>query len=301
MPRVNDLNKKTSGGVFGDSKPAAPTTTAALTQSKQPTAAEQKALQKAASGVKIPEFLQKSTLPELASGELTGYVGFCDQRSKNFVQMTQAGIKPGETYICKDGKFTKAYPLEFFLCMGDSFRTTMEGQDGEFTFATRDLVTPLKQLADTTGNPSALKAEPHYAVLLIVNLNGSLIPIKADIRGTKAKAAEGPIRAMEAANSPEWLRLSNAHQATAAFPHPFGRVYNIVTTQYTTFKASGRSGFVAKSQSNPATVDQMQMLIDAMGDDDFNSTLEEARNNYNMRIDFLDKLVAGETAPATGS
>lgn len=181
---------------------------------------------------------------------------------------------------------------------------------GDFTFVTRDLETPLRELADQiapedTRDPrekrkraACLRAEPHYTCLCLALLGESLVPVKADFRGTKSGAASSAIIAVESARDPEWLRLSEAHKVTGAFPHPWGRVWNQVTTKYKVGKASGNSFHVANCVSKPATVDQMQLLVDAFNDADFLAKLDEAEQGYRLRLEFLDKVAAGEEEPA---
>lgn len=276
-----------------------------------PTAAETKALQKAAGSVKLPAFLQRATLPQLISGELNGYVGFADVQSKNWPQMQAAGLEPGDPFMFKDGAYTILKPLKFFLVMGDTLRTTMEGQDGTFTFVTRDLETPLKDIAASveieglTGKvleaalnmrKSILKAEPHYVCLILVEVGETLVPIKADFRGTKTGAAESAVRAVEFAGTSEWLKQGEAHKVTAAYPHPFGRVWNVVTTMPKTGRTSGNNFFVARCQSKPATVTQMQLLIDHLAEEQFLEDFAEAERNYQGRLEFLDKVATGSEA-----
>lgn len=275
---------------------------------KAPSANETKALQKAASGIKLPAFLQKATLPQLISGELNGYVGFADVQSKNWPQMQQAELEPGDPFMFKDGNYTPLKPLEFFLVMGDTLRSTMVGQEGTFTFVTRDLETPLKDIAASieteglkgpmlevaqTQKRDILKAEPHYVCLIIVKVGETLVPIKADFRGTKTGATEPAVRAVEFAGTPDWLKQSEAHKATAAYPHPFGRVWNVVTTMPKVGRTSGNNFFVARCQSRPATITQMQMLVDHFAEEQFVTDLEEAERNYQGRLEFLDKIAAG--------
>lgn len=264
-----------------------------------------KALAKAASAIPLPAFLERATLPELVSAELNGYAGFADSNSKNWVQMQGVGLATGDPFIVKDGQYIKCKPLEYFLLCGESFRSTMVGKEGAFKFVTRDLEVPLKEIASqypTEGltGPALeaakekishiLKAEPHYVCLLLVKVGDQLVPIKADFRGTKSGAAESAVRAVESAATPEWMKLSEAHKVTGAFQHPFGRVWNSVTTQHKVGRSSGNSFYVARCNSTPATVAQMQILVDAFGDEAFVQELEDAEKNYQQRIEYLDKL-----------
>lgn len=261
---------------------------------KEPVAAPNvRALQKAAGEVQMPAFLQRLSLPEVIPYEQSGYIGFADTQSKNWASMQAAGIEAGQAFLYKDKTYTLLDPFEYVLLMGEAFRTTMEGKEGKFTFVTRDTETPLREFA--AANPKALKAEPHYCCLCLVHVGGALVPVKGDFRGTKSGAAESAILAVQSAESPEWLRISDAHKVTSAFPQPFGRVWNTVTTQYKVSKSSGNPYFQGKCQPTPSTIDQMQLIVDSFANPEFVASLEEAERNYQSRIEFLDKIASGET------
>lgn len=259
------------------------------------------ALQKSAKGLQLPAFLQELHLPELVPGGVNaGYVGFVDQKSKKYGLMKDAGCDDGDPFIFYQQQYHLAKPLEFFLLKGDSFRTTMVGQDGKFMFVTRDIDTPLRQLAEEAPEkmkPHILKAEPHYSCLLLALLGDTLVPVKADFRGTKAGAGSSAILAVKSAAEPDWLRISNDHKATAVFPQPFGRVWNSVTTKYKVGKGSGNSFYVANCVSKPATMDQMQLLVNYFNDPDSVAELEDAERTYETRVAFLDKIAEGESDP----
>ncbi len=335
MPTVNKLNK---GKATAAPAPAAPTKPVPAKPSAPPakppgkppvpTRPQQsappaavvktdnvntKALQKAAAGITVPAFLQNATLPQTMDAQIGGYVGFADPQSKKWGAMQAAGLEHGDPFVMVDGQYHQCKPLSYFLLIGDSFRTTMEGQEGKFTFATRDLDTPLRELAEQIEGDSdkakkrkaaCLKAEPHYTCLILALLGGDrLVPVKLDARGTKSGAASSAIIAVKSAEDPEWLKLSDAHRITAAFPHPWGRVWNVVTTKYKVGRTSGNGFFVANTTSKPASIDQMQLLIDHFQDEAFVAQLEEAEKAYQMRTGFLDSVAAwteDEVDPTTG-
>jgi len=173
---------------------------------------------------------------------------------------------------------------------------------GQFIYCTRDLgVTvvngPINILNRATGQlvpalPEGAKVvpEPHYIVLLLVNLNGNLIPIKGDFRGTKSGGIETCIRAVEAASTPEWGKLSEQHKVSLAFPQPFGRVYHFIRTKGEISKSTGRAFHTTNATSVPSNVSQMQLLANAFENEEFSNTLNEAYENFTKRVKFMDDI-----------
>lgn len=267
----------------------------------KPDLIESKEAEKAIKKVDLPAFLQTTEMPELSSRRVTGYVGFAHPMSKKWAQMSAAGLEEGMPYLFHEGRFIPAKTLEFFLCRGESFKTCMNDR-GQFIFVTRDLgVTevngPIFMLNKQTGQrtivlPEGGKVvpEPHYIVLLLVNLNGNLIPIKGDFRGTKSGGIETCIRAVESASTPEWGKLSDQHKVSLAFPSPFGRVYHTIRTKPDISKSSGRTFHTTNSVSVPSTIAQMQLLATAFENDDFKHILDEANTNFDKRVEFMEDI-----------
>lgn len=239
------------------------------------------------SNIPIPGFLQQVTMPETSDRQQSGYVGFASTQSKRWTQQQQAGLEDGQPFLYHQNTYIPLQTLEFFLCMGTSFQTMMAGKAGEFIFVTRDMEI---RMDDVIHKGSVCKLDPHYVCLLLVNLNGTLIPIKGDFRGTKSGGIENAIRAVESAATPDWLKLSEQHKATAAFPQPFGRVFNEISTRRQVSKTSGNPYYTADCTPLPATVSQMQTLVNHLKDGDFTNALTEAHQNYIARIQFLDNV-----------
>lgn len=257
--------------------------------------------EKKVSHVAIPDFLKTQEMPELSNRRLTGYVGFAHPMSKNFGMMQAAGVDEGMPFLFHQGRFIPAKTLEFFVCRGESFKTYMNDR-GKFIFVTRDLNT-----VDATGpivgtnkftnqqityvpEGGKILLDPHYICLLIVNLNGNLIPIKGDFRGTKSGGIETCIRAVEAAASPEWGKLSDMHKVSMSFPSPFGRVYHVIRTKHNVGKVSGRAYYTANASSVPSNIAQMQLLASAFENEEFNATLAEANANFDKRVEVMDNI-----------
>jgi hypothetical protein len=245
------------------------------------------ALAKQAKAVKLPAWLAQTQMPVVAEKDFGGFVGFASSQSNKWNEQQQAGLEDGQPYVYTDQRYIIADPLEFFLLAGESFQTLMVGKEGKFQWASRDL----EEEGPTVGSN---RPEPHYVCCLIVKAEGQLIPIKGDFRGTKSGGIEGAIRAIEAAATPDWLKLSDGHKVTAAFPHAFGRVFHSCNTTYKVAKTSGNPYYKANCVSKPAGLGQMQELVDALANEDFSKKLNECKSNYDQRIQFLDDVIAGK-------
>lgn len=234
--------------------------------------------------VPIPSFLQTTAMPETSDRSTTGYVGFASTQSKKWTDQQRAGIEDGQPFLFHEKNFIPLDTLEFFLTMGKSCQTMMAGKSGEFIYYT-DNMEERQEPIIYKGNQ--VKLEPHYVVLMLVKLGDALIPIKGDFRGTKSGGMENAIRAVEAASNPDWLKLSEAHKATAAFPQPWGRVFHTIGTTRHISKSNGNPYFTADCGSTPASVSEMQLLVSNLKNEDFTNALTDAHENYNKRIEYL--------------
>lgn len=238
--------------------------------------------------VAIPSFLQQSNMPTVSNRQQTGYVGFASTQSKKWSLMQQAGLDEGQPFLNHQNAFIPLETLDFFLLKGASYKTMMAGKDGTFVYATTDMDV---ELPDQIYKGNVVKLEPHYICLLLVNVNSQLIPIKGDFRGTKSGGIENAIRAVEAASDPDWLKLSDAHRVTAAFPQPFGRVYHRITTKRGVSKSNGNPYFSAECTSSPASIKAMEALVASLSDEGFNNMLTAANTNFESRITFMEAVV----------
>lgn len=268
-------------------QPAAPQTQTDLIQSNSNVSIDFK---KAASAIALPAWMQQLSMPDTAEREQSGYVGFASTQSPKYPQMQLAGLKDGQPFAYIDKQYIPLARLDFFLVAGESFQTCMAGREGNLMFATRDLELKGPQFGTN-------KTEPHYVVMMILDVNGTLTPIKGDFKGTKAGGCGGAIAAVAAASDPEWLHLSEQHRATAAFPQPFGRVFHQMTTKYEVSKTSGNPYYRTLCTSSPAPISVMQRLVEALQDQEFHDKLNEAYENYNQRVAFLDQAVAKFAKP----
>lgn len=243
----------------------------------------------------LPSYLQQA-MPEVADRELTGYIGFCSDASKHYQEQTNAGLKNGQIFLKHQGQYIGLEQLDFFIANGSSFRSVMEST-GAFSFVTRNMELKTASISYPTGpgRPPRIvvkDTQPHYICLCFVNVHGKLVPIKGDFIGTKSGGMESAIRAVESAGKPEsgWDKISDAHKITMAFPHPFGRVIHFMRTKYEVAKGTGLPYFRTVTVSQPASIPQMQMLIGHLADEDFVHLMNEAYQNYQSRVAFMDTL-----------
>lgn len=240
----------------------------------------------AAKGVALPAFLTQVETPALAPKETGTYFGYADPASAKWPLMVASGMSHGDMFVNVGGEYHKLDPCEYFILQGYSCRTEMVGKMGKIVYVSEDV-------ADESND----KAQAHYICILAVRLGEKLIPCKGDFRGTKAGGVESAINAMDSAADPSWGKLSDAHRVTLSFPQPFGRVYSEMSTSYKIAKTSGNEMYVANCIARPATVSQMQLLIDHLQDDDFNADLKKVYAGYTNRVLQLQKIARDGPEP----
>jgi hypothetical protein len=258
-------------------------------------------LVKSATAITIPAFLQQQTLPEVED-RTSGYVGFASSASKNWSVQQMNGMSEGQPFIYYKQQYLPCDSLQFFLLIGQSFQTIMVGKEGKFKYVTHDMDEEFEQIRNNNitvqGKSVPLhsaigtsKLEAHYVMMMICVTGNSLIPIKGDFRGTKSGGMEGAIRATEEAAKPSWINLSEATRATAAFPQPWGRVFHSIDTTRHVSKTSGNPYYRANCNSRPAKIEEMQKLVNALQDPAFMEELQAAKQSYDDRIAFLEKIM----------
>lgn len=226
-------------------------------------------------GLVLPDYLTStngSNLPAVAIPEITGYMGWLEETSKNLAACNAAGIQVGEGFINDVNQFIRCHPMEFALLKSKSFRTVMEGKEMKLTYASEDV--------DDGSNPDA---KPHYCCLMLVKVGNKLVPVIGDIRGPKSSAAEKPINAIKSAGTTEWASLSDAHKVSCAFPQPWGRVWARITTSRQISKSNGNPYYRADTVVGPTNATQIQMLIDAFSDEEFVTKMNRANINFEAR------------------
>jgi hypothetical protein len=261
-------------------------------------------LVKSATGVSIPSFLQQQTLPEVED-RTSGYVGFASSASKNWAVQQMNGMSEGQPFIYYKQQYLPCDSLQFFLLIGQSFQTIMVGKEGKFKYVTHDMSEEFEQIRNNNiivqGKSVPLhsvigssKLEAHYVMMMICVTGNNLIPIKGDFRGTKSGGMEGAIRATEEAAKPSWINLSESTRATAAFPQPWGRVFHSIdTTRHVSRSGPGAGNpyYRANCNSRPAKIEEMQKLVNALQDPAFMEELTAAKQSYDDRIAFLEKIM----------
>lgn len=235
----------------------------------------------------LPGWLQQTVLPETMAPEYGTLVGFGSVDSKSWVEQQQAGVAEGQPYLKSGANFIPLPRLEFYVLRAESYQSMMYGSEGKFLFATKDLATPIP---DRIHGNQVVKAEPHYVVSMVAVVNGNHHPCRADFRGTKGGAAEGPITAVKAAQAPDWGRQGDAFRVACSFPEPFGRVYHIITTRRDISKTSGNPYYRCLASSTPSTVSQMQALVNAFLDKSFDAEMETSNKWYEERVKMMDNL-----------
>lgn len=292
MPKVNNLSSGKASTPTAPAKsnpaPSAPSASNGSIQLKEDNVGA------IAKQINVPAWLAQSSMPEISDREFGGFVGFASTFSEKWIEQSQAGLKDGQIYLYHNKQYIPLDKIEFFILHGVSYQTLMVGKAGTFKFATKDMSLSVDEMPKEGMNVS----QQHYVMLVLVNVNGNLIPIKGDFRGTKSGGMESAIRAVEAAATPEWAQLSDRHRVACQFPQPYGRVYVTGTTSRQVSKTTGNPYYRLDCSPQPANLAQLQLLIEAFGDEEFRAALEEAKVNFDSRVKFLDEIVAKSSGTA---
>lgn len=245
----------------------------------------------------IPSWLTENTEFETVENVQGDYIGFVEPQSKNYVKLAPLGMVAGDIFAFIKGQYLKVKPLTYFLLDCQAYRTYMNAS-GQFTFATTDIATHPRDIVEENKLPFDSKyLYNHYVCLLVMILDGKLLPVRADFRGPKEHAGAFAARAVDAAKTPEWLKSSPSHIVTAQMPIHYARVVHTCTLAKDIGKTSGKELFRAHCSSVPATPDQMGLFIQSLQNPEFVKQLDDARNYFANRLDFLDKICEKSANP----
>lgn len=242
--------------------------------------------QQVANGLAIPAaFGQIATIPSVEDlpEPARVYAFFPHPLGKNYGKCVAAGAKEGDAVVSVEGNIVVLRPLKFFLAMGFGCRVkTANDNSGKI----------LAMHPDIKNYPDDI-SEEYYATLAVVFANGQLIPCSFDFKTTKASAASDTFRALHQCVTAEWVKMSPAHAATASFPIPWGRVvWEGGTTRHTSGK--GMVYYATdKKAARPAKAEEMRMLQEAAGSEQFLAAFTEAQNTYNRKVNELRAKVRG--------
>lgn len=207
------------------------------------------------------------------------YVGYFEKTSGKMAELAQAGIQQGESYLAKDGKFFKAYPLKYHILQAKQLWTI-----------TDDAANVLEVSLEPQSYKS--KFQEHYEVVLLVYTEGGLVPATSRLRGTKANAAKVPVREVQLAAKPDWVKTSPAHKLAAVWPEPWARFTATTTTQKRTAKTTGRPFYLANTTVAPVSATDNEQLKAFFEDSNNKKLLADVFSVYNSKVaDLLGKVV----------
>ncbi len=268
---------------------AIPVAAEATPEAAIPTTAVSTATMPATLPASIQRYISNPTpLPNVVERPVAPYVTNAHPAQSNWGALQSVGIKQGEWSINYSGHDIKLDPFRYWLFTASAFATRMNTA-GDITSAVAD-----DRFITNQDWLKANKYQEHYVTALIVDVNGKLIPAKADFRYTKAGAATSIINAVKAAADPAWLQNGDAHMATAVMPHPFGRVMATCICTARTSKSGDNKGMLyhaASANIYPAPLSDIKRVIDAMNNVEFLNTFEQVIAAYNARVEQIKAVV----------
>lgn len=267
--------------------PVAPAQEAApVATSERPSTSMEQVMQ-AVSGVS-PEMAAALTgnpvqdLPALADRPSGAYLTTAHPMSGNWEACRQAGLQEGDYYL--DGTSAGIIPqktVKYWLYAVAVFATNMDDAANIIAATARpEILTDLQAIR-------AADMQEHFVTVALVDLGHTVVPCKAEFRGTKSNGGKVAAEALRAAARPEWARQTDNHRMAAQFPFPFGRVLTTATTVQHVIKGGVRKGkpcHVTRAMAGPAPLDALQRLAQCLSSSEGVMALNAAVTGYNARI-----------------
>lgn len=251
----------------------------------QPAAGEIAKTTPTGGSIAVPSFItQQPALPAgLADVQDSGvaYVGICTNRSKSYAQQIAAGVKDGELYTKTQNGFVRTHPLRCFFLCGELFKTKME-PTGSVSAATRDM--------KRSDAHKAAGLEEHVLAVLLVEINGGLVPAQGDFRRTAAPGAIAALKALEQAADPSFATISPAHAVAAQFQAVAGRIVVELSTVKGIGGGSGLPYYKTAANIVPASAEMMKLFAEAITDEPTVAAINAVKASFDARVASFEKL-----------
>jgi hypothetical protein len=233
-----------------------------------------------------PTWLQELAEPVqesvVASGGRFAYPGFASKKAGTWESLRQLhpGVKEGDAFIgYPDGQLEVLQPFKLFLVKFKQCWTI------------RDDTNTLEEV--TFSNPGRRSDyTEEFLTLCIVITPHRMVPVVGFFGGTKAGAIQPAAQALRKAGTPEWLKQSPAHSASAKCPLPFGRFVVHITTKQKTGRVSGLPYTLGVGQVTPASLEEIAALEKALQDPEFVAEFRRGLEVYQARLDSLESMAA---------
>jgi hypothetical protein len=223
----------------------------------------------------------------VSTGGKFDYIGFVSDRSSNWDALRQLypRIKAGDVFIGRaDGQFELLDPLRFLLI---KFRQLWTTRDESYRLEAATF--------DDPGRHSGL-TEEFLAMCVVLLPSGKMIPTVSYYGGTKAGAIRPAAQALVTCSTPDWLKVSPAHAASAKCPLPFGRFITTVTIEPRVSRDKGRPYGLAVGHVTPTTLAEIGALEQALKDADFRAAFKLGLDVYDARLESLEAAAQGGAA-----
>lgn len=233
----------------------------------------------AKAGLNVPSWAQEGPEAE-QKGPPVAYVGQLQTNSGCLEKAQEAGVKLGDYYLSdKDGIKGLGKSPRFFVMRLKKFWTQMDA-GGKITGA-KDY---------WPGKDAGF--DGHYVMVIVVDVNGVLYPVKADFRKASEKVGRFAEEGLAFAANPAFLDESPDHKAAAGgFPYAFGRVVVELSVEKKTSKKSGKPYYESVPLVVPATPQDQKRLLAAFENEGFNALVEEAGKNFEKRCNMIEKKI----------
>lgn len=213
------------------------------------------------------------------------YIAFYSTKSSKAPEIANAipGISPGQPYLYHPARgYVRLSELKFHLLNRALFWVQRDGDN--------------RPIRATTKNPNDVYGplKENFETLVLVYVDGEVVPALATFNVAKSQVGRVASKALQEANTPDWLNKSPDHASTSAIPRPEFRFTVSVTSTVKPAKTSGFPTVIARGNVRPTTVGELQVLSRCIDRDDFRSMLKAATSAFESRVSELNRL-AGVT------
>jgi hypothetical protein len=221
-----------------------------------------------------------------SSGGKFAYPGFASKRAATWeaLQQLHPGVKEGDAFVgFEDGQLEVLGQFKLFLVRFKQMWTQRDDNYG------------LEEVVFTDPGRKAGFTEEFLTLCIVITPN-QLVPVVGFFGGTKAGALRNGAQALLKASTPDWLRTSPAHAASAKCRLPFGRFTVSVTTKPLVSKSTGHPYQLAVGQVTPATLEEIAALEQALRDRDFCDRFKEGLEVFQARLEILKTMAVAAAA-----
>lgn len=226
-------------------------------------------------GSVLPSAFDAVVAPLEESGCQTAYATFISNKSKLWPQLAVQipGLQEPDVVLVrpKPDLPLKCSPFRFSLLTAKQY---WADADDDGTLLRVSLSKP----------PFSAGMKEMVEAVVLVHLAGEVHAARMTFKTTKCGAVKAAVSALAAASTPEWGKLSPAHEASLAAPRPYLRFITNVSCQRVTSKSSGYAYWRADGVAVPTTPNDFIPLAKFFSSKANTDGLSEMKESHDRRL-----------------